>query len=86
MLYSPMHVTRIMTIQEFTEKFAEQLEVDSNEVTPSTVFKEMDDWSSFQAVFIISMVRDEFDVILTGKDFRLANTIEDLYNLVLSRK
>jgi acyl carrier protein len=46
----------------------------------------MDDWSSFQAVFIISMVRDEFDVILTGKDFRLANTIEDLYNLVLSRK
>jgi acyl carrier protein len=75
-----------MDLQKFTKKFAEQLEVDSCDVTPNTVFKDMEDWSSFQAVFIISMVRDEFEVILTGKDFRQANTIEDLYNLIISKK
>ena len=49
-------------------------------------YKNLDEWSSLIALSIIAMVDEEYDVALKGDDIRNTVTIEDLYNLVKSRK
>lgn len=76
-----------MEINEFIENFAEQFDdIEAKELTPETTFKELDSWSSLIALSVIAMVDDEYDVILKGDDIRNSKTIEDLFNIVKSRK
>lgn len=72
------------TLDEFVELFAEQLDETEN-ITASTEFHELDEWSSLTGLSIIAMVDDEFDVALKGDDIKSSITIEDLYNLVISK-
>lgn len=75
-----------MDIKEFIEKISEQFEdTDPAEITTTTEFKNLDEWSSLTALSIIAMVDEEYDIQLNGDDLRRANTIEDLYNIVKSK-
>ncbi|MCC8175105.1 MAG: phosphopantetheine-binding protein [Bacteroidales bacterium] len=75
-----------MELNEFVENFADQLEdTDASEISASTVFKELEEWSSLLALSVIAMVDEEYDVALKGDDIRTANTIEDLYDTVKSK-
>lgn len=75
-----------MELKEFVQLFAEELEDTPVEiVTPSTVYKDLDEWTSLTALSIISMVDENFEKRLTGADLKSVNTIEELYNLVLSK-
>ena len=76
----------IMNLEKFIQLFAEQFDDTSADVfTAKTVYKELEEWGSLVALSIISMVDDEFDVRVTGTDIRNCNTIEELYQLVISR-
>ena len=76
-----------MSIQDFLKNFASQFdETDASLFTPSTVFKDLDEWSSLIALSIIAMVDEEYGATLKGDDIRSANTIEDLYNIIKSKK
>ena len=76
-----------MSIQDFLKNFASQFdETDASLFTPSTVFKDLDEWSSLIALSIIAMVDEEYDVRLKGDDIKTAKTIEDLYVLVKNKK
>ena len=76
-----------MSIQDFLKNFASQFdETDASLFTPSTVFKDLDEWSSLLALSIIAMVDEEYEVTLKGDDIRSANTIEDLFEIVKSKK
>ena len=71
------------SLDEFIELFAEQFdETDASEFQSSTVFHDLDEWSSLIALSVIAMVDEEFEVTLKGDDIRAAVTIEDLYNTV----
>jgi len=75
-----------MSIQDFLKNFASQFdETDASLFTPSTVFKDLDEWSSLIALSIIAMCDEVYDVTLKGDDISNSNTIEDLFNLVKSR-
>jgi acyl carrier protein len=72
-----------MEIKEFVEKFAEQFDdTDPSEITATTEFRDLDEWSSLTALSVIAMVDEEFDVALKGDDIRNAVTVEDLFNTV----
>ena len=74
------------TLNEFVELFAEQFdETDASEITSSTVFHELEEYSSLIALSIIAMVDEEFDVTIKGDDMRNSVTVEDLYNVVKSK-
>lgn len=74
------------TLNEFIELFAEQFdETDASEITPNTVFHDLDEYSSLIALSIIAMVDEEFDVTLKGDDMRSAVTVEDLYNIIINK-
>lgn len=74
-------------MQEFIENLAEQFdETDIALLLPETVFKDLDEWSSLLALSVIAMADESYDVKLKGDDIRNAITIEDLYNIINSRK
>ncbi len=58
----------------------------SEEVSSSTVFKDLDAWNSLCALSVIAMADEEYGVEIKGDDIRKADTIEDLYNLIQSKK
>lgn len=75
-----------MEIKEFIENFANQFdETDPAEITSSTEFKTLEEWSSLIALSILAMVDEEYDVTLKGDDIKNACTVEDLYNTVKAK-
>ena len=74
-------------MQNFIKQFAELFEETDTEVFKAgTKFRELDEWSSLIALALISMIDEEYDIVLNGEDIRDAVTIEDLYNKVLEKK
>lgn len=75
-----------MKLNDFIQNFADQFDdTDAEEFKADTNLKDLEEWSSLNALSVISMVDDEYDVSLKGDDIISSNTIEDLYNLVKSR-
>ena len=75
-----------MKIEEFIENFANQFDdTDASEIQASTVFKELDEWSSLIALSVIAMVDEEYDVTIKGDDIRNSGTVEDLFNAVKAK-
>ena len=75
-----------MELNEFIKNFAEQFEdTDASEITATTAFHDLEEYSSLIALSIIAMIDEEYDVTLKGDDMRSAVTVEDLYNLVKSK-
>ncbi|MEG0890830.1 MAG: acyl carrier protein [Bacteroidales bacterium] len=76
-----------MEINQFIKNFSEQFdETELSQFTPTTVFKDLDEWSSLMALSIMAMVDDEYDVRLKGEDIRNSVSILDLFNIVKSQK
>ncbi|MDY4568969.1 MAG: acyl carrier protein [Alloprevotella sp.] len=74
------------SLNEFVELFAEQFdETDASEIQPSTVFHDLEEYSSLIALSIIAMIDEEFDVTIKGDDMRASVTVEDLYNKVVEK-
>lgn len=72
---------------EFLKNFEEQFdEIEPNSLTLETDFREIEEWSSLNALLIVAMVDTEYDVTLTGDDIIKAKTIGDVYNTVQSKK
>ncbi|MCE5174419.1 MAG: acyl carrier protein [Bacteroidales bacterium] len=75
-----------MELNEFIKNVADQFdETDASEITATTAFHNLDEYSSLIALSIMSMVDDEYDVQLKGDDMRGAVTVEDLFNIVKSK-
>lgn len=75
-----------MEINEFIENVAAQFDdTDPAEITASTEFKKLEEWSSLIALSLIAMADEEYEVTLKGDDIRNANTVEDLFNVVKAK-
>jgi len=76
-----------MELEKFVENFADQFdETDPAEITASTAFRDLEEWSSLIGLSIIAMVDDEYDVTLRGEDMRKANTVEELFEIVKAKQ
>lgn len=76
-----------MEIESFIRHFRDQLEEpDAVQITASTRFRDLDEYSSLLALTIIAMVDEEYDVVIKGEDLRGAQTIEELFNIAKERK
>ena len=75
-----------MNLNEFIENFAAQMDdTDPAEITASTEFRALEEWSSLSALSVIAMVDEEYDVTLKGDDVKNAKTVEDLFNIVSAK-
>jgi acyl carrier protein len=74
------------TLDEFVELFAEQFDdTDASEITASTVFHDLDEWSSLIGLSVIAMVDEEFEVALNSDDVINSVTVKDLYDKVVEK-
>ena len=76
-----------MELKEFIENFAEQFDdTDASEIQADTEYRELDDWTSLTALSIIAMIDEEYDVQLKADEMRKTQTIQELFDLVKSKK
>jgi len=76
-----------MELDNFVKNFADQFEeTDLQLVHAGTKFRDLEEWSSLAAMSIIAMVDEAYKIKLTGDDIRKSNTIEDIFNVIISRK
>lgn len=74
------------TLEEFVALFAEQFDdTDASEITASTAFHDLDEWSSLIGLSVIAMVDEEFEVALRSDDVINSVTVEDLYKKVIEK-
>jgi len=74
-----------MDIKEFIKNFAEQFEDTETELfNPETRFRDLDEWCSFMALSEMAMIKTEYDVAISAQEMRNAETIMDLFNIVMS--
>ena len=75
-----------MNPSDFLENFRNQFEdTDPADIELSTVYKDLDEWSSIVSFAVIAMVKVEYDKTVTGAEIRHCNTVEDLYNLIVNK-
>ena len=70
------------TFLEFT---ANELMVSLNEINFETEFRSISSWSSLNALIYISSINEETGVFISSSDLAQLISIEDIYNLILSR-
>jgi acyl carrier protein len=76
-----------MELKDFIKNFAAQFDdTDASEIKAETEYKELDEWSSLIALMVVSMVDEQYGVAMEYTDFSEASTVEDLFNMVKSRK
>ncbi|MEI7503439.1 MAG: acyl carrier protein [Paludibacter sp.] len=76
-----------METKEFIRNFAAQFDdTDASEFTIETHFRELDEWSSLNALAILNMVGKKYAVILKPEEMKATNTVQELFNLVQSKK
>ena len=72
-----------MDINSFVELIADQfVDTDPNEFKPETRFRELEEYSSLIALYIIGVVFEAYGVSLKSADMIGAETIQDLFNIV----
>lgn len=66
-------------MEQFLELVADVFEVEPEDITMDTVFRDMDDFSSLVGFSLIVMMEDEYDTKVSVDEFMECNTIGDLY-------
>lgn len=75
-----------MELDTFVKNFGEQFDdTELSEFKAETVYHDLEEWSSIQAISIMAMVDEEYDVKLKADDIRSAQTIEQLYEIVKAK-
>ena len=72
-----------MDLQKFIIDFSNEFgETSKSSFTPSTRFKELEEWDSILALSIISMIDENYDIRISGNELRNCNTIQDLFETI----
>lgn len=76
-----------METADFIKNFAAQFDdTDASEFTLETRFRELEEWSSLNALAIMNMIDKKYAVVLKAEEMKTSNTVQELFNLVLSKK
>lgn len=72
-----------MNMQDFIEKFAEAIEMESvDDLKEDTKFRELDEWSSLAVLSVIAMLDEEYDIQIENIDFKKLETIGDIARFI----
>lgn len=63
-----------------------QVEDEKCKLSPSTEYRKLGVWSSMLALIVIVQITDTYGVVLDEEDLKSSPTINDLYELVVSKQ
>jgi acyl carrier protein len=76
-----------MQTNDFIKNFADIFDdTDISKFSLLTKFRELDEWSSLHALATLNMIELKFAVKLKPEEMKTANTVNELYELVVSKK
>lgn len=67
--------------KKFIEIFSEIIE-SQQLVHLEDVFADLDQWDSLAALSIVSMIDDEYGLLISSRDFEKMATVEDVLNFI----
>lgn len=74
-------------MEEFIKNFANQWdETDASEFTPECEFHELEEWSSLVGLAILNMIAKKYGVKVAPAELKACVTIQDVYDLIQSKK
>lgn len=74
-------------MKEFISNFFEIFdETGLDMLSPDTQFRGIDEWSSLHALAALNMIELKYSIKLNADEMKKTSTIQDLYNLVQSKK
>ena len=75
-----------MELNEFVANFAEQFDdTDASEIQASTVFHDLEEWSSLTGMGVIALAKTEYGKAITGAELKACVTVEDVFNLIKNK-
>ena len=72
----------INTLKSFVQLLSEELEIDSKNILPEHQFRELKNWSSLNALLILSRIQEETGQLISPTKLAIAKTVADFYNLI----
>ncbi|MEE1069238.1 MAG: phosphopantetheine-binding protein [Paludibacteraceae bacterium] len=74
-------------MKEFINNFANQWDETELEVfTPECEFHELEEWSSLTGLAILNMIAKKYEVKVAPAELKACVTIQDVYDLIQSKK
>ncbi len=73
-------------MQDFISNLEITLEKKKGTITDKDIFRNYPEWDSLMVFAVLSMISDEYDVTIGRAEFDELVTVEDLYNIVITRK
>lgn len=75
-----------METTQFLENFIAQFDdTDASEFSMETRFRELEEWSSLNALAILNMINKKYNVLLKAEEMKTTNTVRELFDLVQSK-
>lgn len=75
-----------MELKDFIVEFADQFDdTDPSEITATTAYHELDEWSSMIALSVMNVIQKKFSKSISFDDMKAAVTVEDLFNIVKNK-
>lgn len=75
-----------MNIDGFIEQIEEEFEdLEQGILNEKSKFKEVLDWSSVNALILISLIDSEYEVTINATDLNTSETFGDLFQIIQSR-
>lgn len=75
-----------MKKNDFIHNFAAQFDDTEESVfTLETRFRELDEWSSLNALAILNMIEKKYSVLIKSDEMKKTNTIYELFDLIQTR-
>lgn len=71
--------------KDFINFTAMELMVPEESISFETNFRDISTWSSLTALLYISRINEEIDVLISSTDLASAKTLDDIYQIVISR-
>ena len=83
---APSATLEEMNIEEFILKIEDEFDdMVPGKLKPDSIFRDMFEWNSVNALTMIAMVDCEYDVRLVADDFQKSKTVQDLFDIVLAK-
>ncbi len=75
-----------MKIEDFISAIEEEFDdIEAGVLKPESEFRESFEWNSINALIFIALVDTEYDVTITADDIASAVTLQDLFNIIISK-
>jgi acyl carrier protein len=71
-------------IEDFLEILKEEFPDETDKITADFQFRNLDTWSSMQALLFIAFIDEKFDFLLTPEQIKNAKTFSDIHKIIFA--